>query len=346
MRLDTHAILSTPIVPFEVKAGRSVADCLGRMEAISFQGRSLGAALRAWREMLKDETTIIMGLSGAMVPAGMRSIMAYLIEHRLVDCLVSTGANLFHDCHETMGRFHFKGDAGFDDITLLEHHIDKIYDTFASEDEFRQTDAFLAKFASGLDLSRAYTTREFLHLLGKKLGESSSMQGILTSAAKAGIPLYCPAIGDSSIGIALATLPHQHGGRFMFDVIGDVEELTDIVVKSKKTGVIYIGGGTPKNFIQQTEVTASILGRDVSGHSYAIQIIVDAPYWGGLSGCTFEEAQSWGKIAVTARKVTLYCDATIALPLLATALAEEGERIQRGATITFRHGQQLDVTVS
>ena len=168
----------------------------------------------------------------------------------------------------------------------------------------------------------------------------------LTTAANASVPIYCPAIGDSSIGIALTTLTSQTRGRFQFDVIGDVEELTHIVAHSKKTGVIYVGGGTPKNFIQQTEVTTSILDLEVTGRDYAIQIIVDAPHWGGLSGCTFEEAQSWGKISTSAKKVSLYCDATIALPLLVTALAENVENIQRGVTVTFQSGEHLEMTLA
>ena len=344
--MTKHNILHTPIVPFEVKPGDSVADCLQRMESISFQGRSIGTAFRIWVDMLRDETTVLMGLSGAMVPAGMRKIIVYLIENRLIDCLVSTGANLFHDCHETLGKSHFKGDPDFDDVTLFEHRIDKIYDTFASEDEFRDTDDYIADFAKGLDPRRSYTTREFLNLLGRRLAEEGTRDGILTAAARARVPIYCPAIGDSSIGIALTTLTSESGERFQFDIIGDVEESTDIVASSKKTGVIYIGGGTPKNFIQQTEVAASVQGREVKGHDYAIQIIVDAPYWGGLSGCTFEEAQSWGKISTTAKKVTLYCDATIALSLLATALAENVENIPRGVTVTFHLGEHLEMTVS
>ena len=344
--MTKHNILHTPIAPFEVKPGDSVADWLQRMESVSFQGRSMGIAFRIWKEMLADETTILMGLSGAMVPAGMRKIIVYLIENRLIDCLVSTGANLFHDCHETLGQFHYKGDPNFDDVALFQHGIDKIYDTFASEEEFRQADRFIADFAKRLDSHKSYTTRQFLARLGRELGKNNSEDGILTAAAKANVPIYCPAIGDSSIGIALTLLTKEKGEKFRFDVIGDVEELTDIVVQSRKTGVIYIGGGTPKNFIQQTEVAASVQGHEVKGHDYALQIIVDAPYWGGLSGCTFEEAQSWGKISAAAKKVTLYCDATIALPLLVTALAESAENIQRGVTVTFGLGEHLEISIS
>jgi deoxyhypusine synthase len=113
------------------------------------------------------------------------------------------------------------------------------------------------------------------------------------------------------------------GSSFLFDVVGDVRETAYIVANSQKTGVIFLGGGTPKNFIQQTEVTATMMGLKVTGHRYALQITTDAPHWGGLSGCTFEEAQSWGKISPSASKVTLYCDTTIALPLIVSAVTQE-----------------------
>ena len=139
--------------------------------------------------------------------------------------------------------------------------------------------------------------------------------------------MYCPAIGDSSIGIGLAIKPEED--NFIFDVIGDVKETALIAANANKTGVIYIGGGTPKNFIQQTSVTAAVMGKDVSGHEYAVQITTDAPHWGGLSGCTFEEAQSWGKIAKKAKMVTVHCDSTIALPIIVTALAKKVKGLKR-----------------
>ena len=144
---------------------------------------------------------------------------------------------------------------------------------------------------------------------------SKGEEGILTTAARLDIPVYCPAIGDSSIGIALAEIGH----KILFDVIGDVEE-TAKHAAGKQTMVIYIGGGTPKNFIQQTEVTNMMHNRNAPGHRYAIQFVVDPPHWGGLSGCTFEEAVSWGKIAIDARSVTVVCDATIALPIVTAAV--------------------------
>jgi deoxyhypusine synthase len=316
-----NKFLKNPTLPLEIEKAKNTAQLLENMSGISFQGRNLSTALSIWREMLKEDMVIFLGLAGAMIPAGLRQVLVYLIKNRLIDCLVSTGANLFHDCHESLGRVHWRGTHQVDDVELKKAGIDRIYDTFALEKEFRKTDSYIRDFAYNLDLTRPYGTREFLYLLGEKLSKEMKKEGILTSAYKTKVPIYCPAISDSSIGIALAT--HYKRNRFPLDVIKDVEELALIVMNSKATGVIYVGGGTPKNFIQQAEITASIMkNAEVPGHKYAIQITTDAPQWGNLSGCTFQEAQSWGKIHRKARTVTVYCDATIALPFLVTALAQ------------------------
>lgn len=318
--------LKRPVKPVEITPGTEVSELLDRMADTAFQGKNLAVAVDAWEQMLRDNVTIFFGLAGAMIPAGMRRVIVYLIKNRLIDCLVSTGANLFHDIHETLGRYHWQGSAMANDEELRDEGIDRIYDVFAIEREFEHADVYCYKFSKMLE-RRPYTTREFLYLLGKQLSKGAREDGILTAAYKANIPVYCPAIGDSSIGIGLAIKPEED--NFIFDVIGDVKETALIAANANKTGVIYIGGGTPKNFIQQTSVTAAVMGKDVSGHEYAVQITTDAPHWGGLSGCTFEEAQSWGKIAKKAKMVTVHCDSTIALPIIVTALAKKVKGLKR-----------------
>lgn len=313
--------LKNPVIPFEIREDYTVADALTAMSSTAFQARNLSTAVDIWGSMLKGRVTIFLGLAGAMVPAGMRNVITYLIQNRLIDCLVSTGANLFHDIHETLGRFHYQGSAYMDDVQLQQEGVDRIYDVFASEPEFRSLDDYITRFADTLDLDRPYTTREFLYLLGQKISKEIDRDGIVTSAYKAGVPIYCPAIGDSSIGIALSA--RTKGKRLLFDIVADVQETALLALKSEETGVIYIGGGTPKNFIQQVEVTACLWSRNTSGHGYAIQVTADAPHWGGLSGCTFDEAKSWGKIKKSAKMVTVYCDSTIALPLIATAVVQK-----------------------
>ena len=157
------------------------------------------------------------------------------------------------------------------------------------------------------------------------------------------MPVYCPAIGDSSIGIGIACDRYMGGNTLMFDVIGDVIETSCLTKVAPHTGVVYFGGGTPKNFIQQTEVTGMIADFGVTGHKYAIQLVTDMPQWGGLSGCTFEEAQSWGKIATDASMVTCHVDSTIAMPLLVSALLEQKKLVAARRHPRFKMGRTLDI---
>ena len=337
-----HEILSRPTRPLMIDRRKSVADLLEKMQGVSFQGRNLATAYQVWRRMLRDRTMIMMGMAGAMVPAGMRRLVVYLIKNRLIDCLVSTGANFFHDVHETLGRFHYQCSPNIDDVALQKNLIDRMYDTLADEEEFREEDACVGRFASTLDHSRPYTTREFLYLFGKELLKRAKEDGIITAAYKARIPLYCPAVGDSSIGIGIAENRYLGKNQLTFDVIGDVLETARLAGESPSTGVIYFGGGTPKNFIQQSEVTATFIRQAHNGHKYAIQVVTDAPHWGGLSGCTFEEAQSWGKIAPDASLATVHCDSTIAMPMLVTALSENPTLIRKRKKPIFRMGPELD----
>ena len=315
------------------------------MKNISFQGRTLAQVYEVWKNMLSEDTLIFLGLSGAMVPAGMREVMVYLIKNRFIDCLVSTGANLFHDAHESLGNYHYIGSHTVNDTDLYKHGVDRIYDTFASEDEFRQLEKVIIGWAyESLDLSRSYTTREFFYLWGQHLNSIKKADGIVTACFEAGIPIYCPAISDSSYGIALARRFGEKTDAVFFDMIGDVEETAILAAKAPQTGVIYLGGGTPKNFIQQSEVTANIhLDFDSPGHKFAIQITTDAPHWGGLSGCTFSEAESWGKINEKAATVSCYADVTIALPIIATALAQGAEDLaKKRKKASFKLGQKLE----
>ncbi|MBI5787293.1 MAG: deoxyhypusine synthase [Candidatus Schekmanbacteria bacterium] len=323
--------LHTPVDPPKV-TDYNLSGLVQAMGKTAFQGRNVAKSVEVWQNMLEDNVTILLGLAGAMVPAGMRRIIVYLIENRLIDCLVATGANLFHDCHESLGRYHWQGSHLADDTALREEMVDRIYDVFASDLDFQQTDHFIADFAAGLPQDKPYTTRHFLYLLGQELNKTGKENGILTAAARANVPVYCPAVGDSSIGIAMALNRVKGKCNFQFDVIQDVVETAQLIYKTNASGVIYVGGGTPKNYIQQTEVTAYLMGHETQGHKYALQITADAPQWGGLSGCTFEEAQSWGKISAKAMKVSLFADATIVLPLIVNALAEQAEESIKNRT--------------
>jgi len=312
--------LQTPIEPFAVEAGLSADALLARMERISFQGRNLATAHRIWQKMLQDDVTIFLGMAGVLSAGGLRLIVAHLILERYVDCLVSTGANLYHDLHETRGQHHYVGSPHADDAALAEDRVDRVYDTYASEEEFISNDNWIADFACTLE-ARPYTTREFLHLLGGHLWKTTGRDGILTAAFRAKVPIFCPAIADSSIGMGLSQARQKQPGAGYIDIIGDIVESANLVIRRPRTASVVLGGGTPKNFINQASVQAEFYSDAVGGHRYALQIVTDVPHFGGASGSSLEEAQSWGKLATDSAKISVQADATIALPLLATALA-------------------------
>jgi deoxyhypusine synthase len=312
--------LQRPIEPFAVEAGLTAADVVARMERISFQGRNLATARRIWEKMLRDDVTIFMGMAGALSAGGLRLVVAYLIRHRYVDCLVSTGANLYHDLHETRGQHHYLGSAHANDAELAAERIDRVYDTYASEEEFISNDNWIADFAATLE-KRPYTSREFLYQLGGHLWNTTKQDGILTAAFRARIPIFCPAIADSSIGMGLSQARQKIPGAGYIDIIGDIVESANMVIRRPRTASVVLGGGTPKNFINQASVQAEFYSDEVGGHRYALQIVTDVPHFGGASGSSLEEAQSWGKLSVESDKVSVQADATVALPLLASALA-------------------------
>src|SRR6187399_1063130 len=318
--------LRKAVEPFTITADATAENVLERMERISFQGRNLATARRIWEKMLGSDVTIFLGTAGALSAGGMRLIIAHLIEHRYIDCLVSTGANLYHDLHETRGRRHFIGAPGLDDAALAAERIDRVYDTLASEEEFCRNDEWIAAFTLKLE-RRPYTTREFLYKLGEHLWKETAHRGILTAAYRANVPIFCPAIADSSIGMGLSQARHRDVTAGYVDVIGDIIESANIVIRRPSTATIVLGGGTPKNFINQASVQAEYFDDRVGGHKFAIQIVTDVPHFGGASGSSLEEAQSWGKLSIESEKVTVHGDVTLALPMLVSAMEHNAREL-------------------
>jgi len=329
--------LNVPVEPFVVEPNLTADDILKRMERISFQGRNLASAHRVWQKMLSGEVMIFLGVAGALSAGGLRLIIAHLVANRFVDCIVSTGANLYHDLHETRGRRHFLGSHRADDSALQEHHIDRVYDTFVDEDEFIENDIWLSGFAASLE-PRRYSTREFLYHLGGRLWNETQRDGILTAAFRANVPIFCPAIADSSIGMGLSQARSANPCAGQVDPIADIAESANIVIRRRETASVVLGGGTPKNFINQASVQADFYSPGVPGHRFAVQIVTDVPHFGGASGSTLDEARSWGKLAADADHVTVNADATIALPLLASALANSATE-----TIAARHPPKFEL---
>ena len=220
----------------------------------------------------------------------------------------------------------FRSSPRANDTALADDRIDRVYDTYASEEEFCDNDVWIGDFVATLD-QRPYTSREFLNRLGAHLWSETQQDGILTAAYRAGVPIFCPAIADSSVGMGLSQGRHKRAGSGHIDVIGDIIESANLVIRRPRTATIVLGGGTPKNFINQASVQAEFFSPAVGGHRYALQIVTDVPHFGGASGSTLEEAQSWGKLATDAAQVTVHADATIALPILATAMARSSSAL-------------------
>ena len=333
----TENYLKKKVESIEVK-NKSISQLLAEMAKTAFQGRKLGETVEVWEEMLKEkDLTIIMGLAGSLSTAGQWKIVNWLIKNRFIDVLVSTGANISEDIIEAMGSSYWQGSPAVDDVALLKTDINRYYDVYGLESDYRKMEEFLTDFIFTLDPDYPYSSMEFLHKLGKWFNEKG-IKSIVAVAAEHKVPVFCPAIADSAYGEAFL-LAKSRGHNLIVDGMKDFYQFMSIGEKTGDVGVIYIGGGVPKDFTQLLAVSLSLklkdqriprrkgFARDATGeyyypHRYAIQITTDSPQWGGLSGCTLEEAISWGKIANEGKRVTCYCDATIALPLITHALNE------------------------
>jgi deoxyhypusine synthase len=285
------------------------------------------------QKMLEPDVTVGLTLTGALTPAGLgMATIIPLIESGFVDWIISTGANLYHDTHFGLGLSMHRGNAQESDVVLREEGVVRIYDIFFDYDVLLSTDAFFRTIVQGADFQRAMSSAEFHNLCGKYVRERERALGIgqkslLSAAYTAGVPIYTSSPGDSSIGMNVAALALD-GNRCVIDPNQDVNETASIVLDAKRGGrtgkpgrsaVLICGGGSPKNFMLQTEPQIQeVLGIDEKGHDYFLQITDARPDTGGLSGATPAEAVSWGKIDPDRLPdaVVCYLDSTVALPLL------------------------------
>ncbi len=318
-RSKKRSLLSEPISQVDFDKIKNVADLVEAYQNSSIQARNIGACADIFVRMLEDKErpTIMLGLAGPLIAAGLRKVLRDMIHHNMVDVIVSTGAVLYQDFYQAMGAQHYRGTPHADDTKLRDMLINRIYDTYVDEEKFAQFDSFIGEFADGLE-RRAYSSREFISLLSEEIDDKDS---ILVTARKKGVPIFCPAIADSSIGIGLTE--HYYQSRktgkqpITIDAIRDNYEITQMVVKSKRTAAFYVAGGVPKNYINDSIVMAYVFGKSTGGHKYALQMTTEAPHWGGLSGSTLAEAQSWGKINKKANFCQAFVEPSVSLPLIA-----------------------------
>lgn len=317
---------------------RSVSNLLAAMGRTAYQGRSLAEAADIWTEMLaQPDLTIVLGLAGSLSTAGQWRMVNWLIERRFVDVVVSTGANVSEDLVEAMGAAYWQGDIRADDRALLARDLNRYYDLYGLETEYRAMEELVTEFLLGLPEALTVSSMELLHLFGRWL-DARDVHGIAAAAARHGVPIFAPALVDSAYGEAML-MARNRGRHLVLDQVREFSQFVGIGERAHDIAVVYLGGGVPKDFTQLLAISVSPKVNDepIAGraghrrnavkeyyypHRYAIQITADAPQWGGLSGCTLDEAISWGKVAGEGRHVTCYCDVTVALPLITHALRE------------------------
>jgi len=337
-----------PIGHAEARAGMTVGELAEEYGSAGIGASAMHEAVDVYSEMLADDVTVFVGLAGAMVPTGMRRIVADLVRDGHVDALVTTGANLTHDAIEAIGGKHHHGEAHAEGKTEREHDerlrdegVDRIYNVYLPQEHFALFESHLREevfppLAAECETGEggdggggsgrgggAVSIRRFTEELGRANAEVNEREdvaegpGIAAAASEHDVPIYCPAIQDSVLG--LQAWMYSQTSAFTLDALADMDDITDQAFEADEAGALVVGGGVPKNYTLQTMLVAP------DAYDYAVQLTMDTPETGGLSGATLDEARSWGKLEKAARNASVYADATITFPLLVAAARERVE---------------------
>jgi len=292
------------------------------MREMSFTSRDTAVAADIFNRMLRDkDCTIVLSLAGSTSAAGCMQVYADMVRYNMVDAVVATGASIVDmDFFEALGFKHYKGSSAADDRKLRDLYIDRIYDTFIDEKQLQVCDMTVKKIADALP-PKPYSSREFIREMGRYLTQHAGKKGSLVELAfRHDVPIFCPAFTDSSAGFGLVKHQVDRPDRHLtLDSIRDFYELTRIKMAAKTTGIFMIGGGVPKNFIQDTVICAEVLGREVPMHQYAVQITVADARDGACSSSTLKEASSWGKVDTTFEQM-VFAKASSIVPLIVSYL--------------------------
>lgn len=318
-------LLSKKVEHIDIKSfdARKIIDAFNKM---SFTSRDLAKATDIFNMMLKDKKcSIILTLAGSTSAGGCMDLYSELVKNNMVDAIVSTGASIVDmDFFEALGFKHYQGSQFIDDKFLRKNYIDRIYDTYIDEKELQHCDGTIFKIANSLE-PRPYSSREFIWEMGKFLKKNAKKKGsLIETCYDKNVPIFCPAFTDSSAGFGLVLHQVKNPKKHLtIDSIADFRELTDIKIKAGTTGLLMIGGGVPKNFVQDTVVCAEILGIDAEMHKYAVQITVADVRDGACSSSTLKEACSWGKVDTTYEQM-VFAEAGSVMPLLASDAYHRG----------------------
>lgn len=324
-------ILKNPVKHIDIKA-IDATKIIDSFKGMSFSSRDLARASEIFDTMLKDKNcTIVLSLAGSTSAAGCMQAYVDMIKNNMIDVVVATGASIVDmDFFEALGFKHYQGTPNANDHELRENYVDRIYDTYIDEEELQTCDKTIGEIADSLEPS-PHSSREFIWKMGEWLTKHSKKKDSLVQACyEKGVPIFCPAFVDSSAGFGL--VHHQwksKDGKYVtIDSVKDFLELTKIKLKAGETGILMIGGGVPKNFIQDTVVCAEVLGFEAAMHKYAVQITVADVRDGACSSSTLKEAHSWGKVDQGAEQM-VFAEASMALPLLASYAYHKGSWKQR-----------------
>jgi len=316
---NKKTFLEKPVEHIDITSfdSRKIIESMSKM---SFTSRDTAKASSIFNEMLSDENcTIFLTLAGSTSAAGCMKIYSDMIKYNMIDVIVATGASIIDmDFFEALGFKHYQGSQYQDDSQLRENYINRIYDTYIDEEQLQFCDKTICTIADSLE-PKSYTSREFIKEIGKYLKtKSKKKDSLIEMAYNNNVPIFCPAFTDSSAGFGLVMHqeknPHKH---ITIDSIREFRELTEIKIRSKSSGLFMIGGGVPKNFVQDTVVCAELLGKKVNMHKYAVQITVADTRDGACSSSTLKEASSWGKVD-TSKEQMVFAEATSVLPLIAS----------------------------
>jgi len=324
-----------PIGHTEVRAGMTVGELIDEYGAAGIGAADLHEAVDIFTAMCDDEVTTFVGLAGAMVPTGMRRIVADLIRDGHVDALVTTGANLTHDAIEAIGGKHHHGQVHEEgkterehDETLRDEGVDRIYNVYLPQEHFALFESHLRDEVFPVLESECddggVSIQRLTEELGRANGEVNESEeieegaGIAAAAYEHDVPIHCPAVQDSVLG--LQAWMYSQTSQFTLDALGDMTAITDLAYEADEAGALVIGGGVPKNYVLQTMLVSP------DAYDHAVQLTMDPPQTGGLSGATLDEARSWGKLEKAAQNVSVYADATITLPLLVAGARERIEQ--------------------
>lgn len=318
--MNRRDLLREAVEHMELEPNMTVNQLIQQFDnAGSFGAGRLATACDVFENMIRDEKcTVFLALAGAVVPAGLRYIIADLIRKRLIDALVSTGANMIHDLIEALGGHHYKGHWFVDDFFLYKYHINRIYDIFVPEEDFVKADKVLIEMFDGIgkeNQGQVLSTSELMRLIGSRLKDPKS---IVRAAYEAGVPIFLPAMRDSEFAYIhiVHTKRNKNKEALLVDSFKEASEMVAVAQKSERLGMIVIGGGVPRNAVQHAALMAD------KGLDYAVIITTDRPEYGGLSGSTLEETISWGKLKKKAGKVMVIGDAMIIFPLTIAAVLE------------------------